>query len=137
MPLEQIKNTPVVCVCVCLELKMAVVKEGGSNDERPTSAKTSKTNKTNKTNKSKDQSKEQIQDTAIPKVIVNPKTPRSNHDGKLLPPTTPGRAQIPRIPSPTSDTRMVSEKIALQREATRLKNPHNAVRMTTVTMSAR
>ena len=45
--------------------------------------------------------------------------------------------QIARIPSPSSDSRLVTERIALQRENTRLKNPHNAVRMATVTMSAR
>lgn len=50
---------------------------------------------------------------------------------------TTGTARIPRIPSPTDDVRRTSEKVALQREASRLKNPHNAIRMTTVTMSAR
>ena len=50
---------------------------------------------------------------------------------------TTGTARIPRIPSPTDDVRRVNEKVALQREASRLKNPHNAIRMTTVTMSAR
>ena len=50
---------------------------------------------------------------------------------------TTGTARIPRIPSPNNDVRRVNEKVALQREASRLKNPHNAVRMTTVTMSAR
>ena len=75
----------------------------------------------------------------VPKVTVQAKTPDGDSSWRqqVQPPFTPGRAKIPRIPSPSTDIRVSTERIALQRETTRLKNPHNAVRMSTVTMSAR
>lgn len=64
-------------------------------------------------------------------------SPESVKASTKQPPLTPGQAKIARIPSPTNNEKKQIAKMAIQRENTRMKNPPLAVRMTTVSMTAR
>ena len=86
-------------------------------------------------------------DATETKVQIDPKTPKTDEGQSYSPtglrsyskqpPLTPGRARIPRIPSPATEVKRMTQSMAVKREHSRLKNPHHAVRMTTVTMSNR